>query len=82
MAKKEMNAEQLTDRDIDNVAKETGAALKVEDKVKIKIPLDKNNKEDLVVPVCINGYVYQIKRGERVEVPQTVADILEEANYI
>lgn len=77
-----MNAEQLTDRDIDNVAKETGAALKVEDKVKIKIPLDKNNKEDLVVPVCINGYVYQIKRGERVEVPQTVADILEEANYI
>lgn len=82
MAKKEMNAEQLTDREIDNVAKETGAALKVEDKVKIKIPLDKNNKEDLVVPVCINGYVYQIKRGERVEVPQTVADILEEANYI
>lgn len=82
MAKKEINAEQLTDRDIDNVAKETGAALKVEDKVKIKIPLDKNNKEDLVVPVCINGYVYQIKRGERVEVPQTVADILEEANYI
>lgn len=32
--------------------------------------------------VCINGYIIQIKRGEQVEVPQVVYDILEEGNLI
>jgi hypothetical protein len=35
-----------------------------------------------VVPVCINGYLYYINRGQTVEVPETVADILAQAQYI
>ena len=72
----------MSEAEIDNIAKETGAALKKEEKVKIKIPVDQLNKNDDSVPVVINGYIYQIKRGERVEVPEVVANILEEAGYI
>ncbi len=64
------------------VEKETGAELAKSPKVRIRLPVDKLNKEDVVVPVCINGYTYQIKRGEWVEVPQEVARILEEAGYM
>ena len=72
----------MSEAEIDKVAKETGVALKAEEKVKIKIPVDQLNKNDDSVPVVINGYIYQIKRGERVEVPEVVANILEEAGYI
>lgn len=64
------------------VEKATGKALSEQKKVWVRIPADKLNKHDVVVPVCVNGYTYQIKRGERVEVPQTVADILENAGYL
>ena len=47
--------------------------------VRIKIPVDPLNKDDLQVPVMINGYLWNIKRGETVEVPSVVADILQEA---
>jgi hypothetical protein len=40
------------------------------------------NEEDRVVPVCINGYNYFLNRGETVEVPETVAELLEAAAYI
>lgn len=43
-------------------------------KVKIKLPLTRTEKED--VYVCINGKSYQIKRGETVEVPESVAEVL------
>lgn len=56
-------------------------AKKVE-KVKVTIPKDPVNKNDSFVPVSINGYIYQIKRGEEVEVPKEVARILKEAGYI
>ena len=72
----------MSEAEIDKVAKETGVALKAEEKVKIKIPVDQLNKNDDSVPVVVNGYIYQIKRGERVEVPEVVANILEEAGYI
>ena len=55
----------MSEAEIDKVAKETGVALKAEEKVKIKIPVDQLNKNDDSVPVVINGYIYQIKRGER-----------------
>ena len=44
-------------------------------KVKIKLPLTRNDKED--VYVCVNGKSYQIKRGETVEVPDFVAEVLQ-----
>ena len=48
----------------------------------ILIPVDKQNKDDAVVPVCINGYIYQVQRGKKVEVPESVAGILRNAGYI
>lgn len=45
-----------------------------EKKVKIKLPLTRNEKDD--VYVAVNGRPYQIKRGETVEVPESVAEVL------
>lgn len=42
--------------------------------VKVKIPLSRNDKEDVFVG--LNGRTFLIKRGEEVEVPEGVAEIL------
>lgn len=47
----------------------------VQKKVKIKLPISRNEKED--VYVGINGKTYLIKRGVDVEVPENVVKILE-----
>ena len=44
-------------------------------KVKIKIPLTRTEKDD--VYVCVNGESFLIKRGENVEVPDYVAEVLQ-----
>ena len=44
-------------------------------KKKIKLPLTRSEKDD--VYVCVNGESFQIKRGEFVEVPDYVAEVLE-----
>ena len=75
-------AKKLTDKEIDNIAKVTGAELKGVEKVRIKIPADPLNPKDNVVPVGINGYNYLVKRGETVELPTEVVRISEEAKYI
>lgn len=72
----------VTEADIDRMAKEAGEKIKLEGQREIKIPKDPLNPKDGVVPVCINGYFYQIKRGEKVKVPESVADVLENAGYI
>lgn len=46
-----------------------------EKKVKIKLPLTRTDKDD--VYVCVNGISYLIKRGETVEVPDCVAEVLQ-----
>lgn len=43
--------------------------------VKIKLPLTRNEKED--VYVGINGHSWLIERGKEVEVPWNVAKVLE-----
>jgi hypothetical protein len=42
---------------------------------KIKLPLTRTEKDD--VYVCVNGESFLIKRGETVEVPDYVAEVLE-----
>lgn len=69
-------------RELDEQSKKTGEILAKEPKVKIRIAPDVFGQGDQTVPVCINGYHYFIRRGETVEVPSTVAKILEEANYL
>ena len=43
--------------------------------VKVKLPLTRYEKDD--VYVAINGKSYLIKRGESVEVPEEVVEVLE-----
>lgn len=64
------------------VAKKTAKAIKSKKMVEIKIPVDPQNPKDLIVPVIINGYRWEIKRGEKVSVPEPVAKILENSKYI
>lgn len=72
---KELDKKDLAD------AYKTAELLKKET-IKIKIPIDKQNPKDLMVPVTINGYTWTIKRGETVVVPEAVANILETAGYL
>ena len=46
--------------------------LKKQDKVKIRIPLREEDEEGAFEVVAINGHIYQIKKGEDVEVPVEV----------
>ena len=71
-----------SEAEIDAEAKQVGETLKKGGKVRIKIPVDKLNESDKTVPVCINGHLYRIKRGETVEVPDVVAEVLEQGGYI
>ena len=43
--------------------------------VKIKLPLTRTEKDD--VYVAVNGKPYQIQRGKEVEVPASVAEVLQ-----
>jgi hypothetical protein len=44
--------------------------------VRIRIPLDRDS-EDQTVYVAVNGQSFMIKRGEYVEVPEYVAEVLQ-----
>ena len=46
-----------------------------EKKVKIRLPLTRTEKNDVLVGV--NGNTWLIKRGEEVEVPECVAEVLQ-----
>lgn len=60
-----------------SLLEKTRAELSAQPKVRIRI-----RKEDGDQTVQINGWTYWIKAGEWVEVPQQVAEILEEAELI
>ena len=66
----------------DEEAEATGRMLAQQEKVRIRIPLYPLSEEDTIVPVCVRGYHYWLRRGESTEVPKTVAEILENASYI
>ena len=46
-----------------------------EKKVKIRLPLTRTETKDEYV--AVNGKSYQIKRGETVEVPESVAEVIQ-----
>ena len=60
-------AETKTTKATETVAKEK--------KVKIRLPLTRTEKSDVLVGV--NGNTWLIKRGEEVEVPECVAEVLQ-----
>ena len=51
------------------------ATKNTEKKVTIKLPLTRTEKDD--VYVAVNGHSYQIKRGVAMEVPASVAEVLQ-----
>lgn len=67
--------------EVERITNATARALAKQPKVSVMIPLmpgiPKDKQPDETVQV--NGYTYLIQRGKRVDVPQTVADILREA---
>lgn len=76
-------AKELSDRELAMDSKKTAKELKETQKmVTVIVPISERNPDDKVVPVTINGYTWQIKRGEEVEVPEEVKRILKEAKYI
>lgn len=72
----------MSEKQLLDAAENTGRLLAQQPRVRVRIPLNPLNEDDMMVPVCVNGYNYFLKRGETVEVPKTVADILEQAAYI
>lgn len=87
-------ATEMTEKQMEQIADATGAELAKQDKVKVRLHLDAEQKQKLeaaekagkkmdwpYIPVQVNGYIYQIQLGKTVEVPETVAQILEEAGY-
>ena len=73
---------QISDKDLDILAKTAGEEVNKQEKIKVRIPIDPLNKTDLIVPVIINGYVWNIERVKSVLLPENVVTILEEAGYI
>ena len=68
----------MTDTEL---ARTWGLELAKKPMVKIKIK-KKDDKDNEPVPVGINGYFYFIQKGEPVLVPEPVAELLEQADYI
>lgn len=54
------------------------AEVPAEKMVKIVIPMTRDDEGDVIVGV--NGYIWQIQRGEEVEVPECVAEVLKNQN--
>lgn len=85
----------MTESEMDKVVKDTATQLKEQEKVKVKLYLNPEERAKLVAAeengkkvnwpyhvVGINGHNYQIQLGKSVEVPKAVADILEQAGLI
>lgn len=70
----------LSDNQIDKQADDFGKQLASGEKVTIKLPVDDRMQDPQ--PVGINGYFYYIKRGEKVEVPEAVKEVLENAGLL
>lgn len=66
----------LTERDIDKIASETGKKLKAEPKVRIIIAEDGTNK---YWEGGINGHFFRIRRGESVEIPESLAKVIDQS---
>lgn len=90
-----MATKEMTESQMDKITDDTKKQLDEQPKVSIKLHLPQEemkkidaaqkagkNAEIPFETVCVNGHIFQIQRGVKVEVPQTVADILEEAGMI
>jgi hypothetical protein len=85
----------VTDKQLDQVTNAVGAALAKQKKKTARLYLATEERQKLQAAidagkqvqwpfetVNINGYTFQIQRGEEVEVPESVYEILLQANLI
>lgn len=90
-----MAKKQMSEKDMEVITLNTAEELKNQEKVKIRLHLPPEQKQKLEAAmeqgkevqwpyqvVAINGYVYQIQLGKTVEVPKSVAEVLEQAGLI
>lgn len=78
MARPKTNA---TEADLAAVTART--ATELADQPKRKVRLHAGGSENAPdETVCINGHVFQIKRGAEVEVPESVYEVLEQAGRL
>jgi hypothetical protein len=73
--------ERVTEGFMNRVKLSTKQQLDAQPKHTIRLPNAKKNDPNYEI-VGVNGYNYQIKRGESVQVPETVFNILVEAELI
>ena len=84
-ATKKTTAPEPTAAEYQDQYRSTVEELNAQPKVRVRLYQVPKDSSDEPLPdqtVAVNGHVYQMQRGVSVEVPQTVADILEEAGHI
>ncbi len=72
-------AKQVTDADVAAIRENTAKLLALQPKRSIKLRKETNPKAPNYETVQINGYTFMIKKGEEVEVPEEVYNILSRA---
>jgi hypothetical protein len=80
--KKKVVAKHLNSEELKQAVLSTKELLDKQPKFKIRIRKDPNPKAPNYETVQVNGYTYTIMKGQDVDVPQTVRDILIEAGLI
>ena len=75
-----MPKEAPTEKQLDAAAQEAGNEIKEAALVKIKLPKIEGAQDPQ--EVIINGYMWRIKRGEEVEVPEGVVEVLKNADIL
>lgn len=85
----------LTEADMQKITTDTAEALKSQPKVKVRLPMDPDERKRLeslekagkkvqwpAEFVGINGHNFLIQRGKEVEVPKSVYDVLVHAGMV
>ena len=71
----------ITDARIDAIEDRTGSALRKEKKVTIVIGPDKWGTQT-PWEGCLNGHFFRIRRGEPVQVPASIAELIRENHQV
>jgi predicted patatin/cPLA2 family phospholipase len=77
--------QKMSEAQMDAVTRSTGDELAAQPRVKVKLYQVPDASSDKPLPdetVQINGYTYVIKRGEEVEVPESVHQVLRQAGRL
>lgn len=73
----------VSDAEMQAVTRRTADILAKQKKRKVRLRQTTGTEPRLPdETVCINGHIYQIKRGIEVEVPQSVYEVLEQADRL